>query len=102
MKQISFYDELLPAVLRGDKTITIRSQSGLQYQPGSPVTVISHSTGQHVGEIEITDVEAIAFHDINESHAQREQMSLPALKKLIAEIYPDTAQLTVISFKLIR
>jgi len=99
MNQISFYDELLPAVLSGDKTITIRRASGVQYQVGSQVNVISHSNSQTVGMIEITAIEAIRFQDINQSHARREQMSLPVLKQLINKIYPNNEQLTVISFK---
>ena len=102
INQLSFLDELLPAVQRGEKTITIRSQAGLKFQPGKRVQVVSHTTGQAVCEIEITAVEAIRFQDISESHARSEQMSLAALKELIAKIYPNTKQLSVISFTLIQ
>jgi len=99
---IRFYDNLIPAILSGDKTITIRSASGYRYKPGSRLDVLRDSNGERVAEIEITAVEAICFQDLNESHAEREAMSLTALKKLIAEIYPGIDHLTVISFKLIQ
>ena len=101
MTQIKFFDDLLPAVISGQKTITIRSLSGLKYLPGSCVQVISQTTGLCVCEIKIISVEAILFSQINDSHARREQMTLTDLKNLIAQIYPDTKQLSLISFKLL-
>ena len=98
---ISFYDDLIPVILSGDKTITIRSQADRRYQPGMYIEVLRHSNGERVAQIQILDVELIRFQDLDESHANREAMSLSALKQLIREIYPDTDNLIVISFKLI-
>ncbi len=102
MQQLSFYDALLPAVLSGKKTISIRSRKGLLYEPGTVVELCSHSTGQCFGTLIITAVEPLHYQQINETHAQLEQMSLVALRLLIKKIYPDTEHLSVISFKLIQ
>ncbi|MFV0544546.1 MAG: N(4)-acetylcytidine aminohydrolase [Marinicella pacifica] len=101
-RSIRFKDVFIPAVLKGNKTITIRSQAGQRYQPGEPLQVVRDSDGERVAMIKVLRVESILFQDLDESHAIREAMSLSALKKLIREIYPDSDNLTMISFKLIQ
>ena len=98
---IRFKDVLIPAVLKGNKTITIRSQAGQRYQLGEQIQVVRDSDGERVAMIEVLSVDSISFQDLDESYATREAMPLSALKKLIREIYPNTDLLTVISFKLI-
>ncbi|KAA3638893.1 MAG: ASCH domain-containing protein, partial [Proteobacteria bacterium] len=86
---IHFYDDLIPTVLSGDKTITIRSQTGRRYQPGMRLEVLRHSDGERVAEIEVVDVKNIHFQDLNDSHAVQEHMKLAELRELIQQIYPD-------------
>lgn len=98
---IRFKDNLIPAVLNGEKTITIRRQQDRRFQPGKRLDVLRDSDGQAVAKLEILTVERLPLGDLDESHARRESMSLPMLKQLITEIYPDTEHFAVISFKLI-
>lgn len=102
LQTIRFYDNLIPAVLNGDKTITIRSQAGRQYQPGRRLAVLRHSDGERVAEIEVMNVNNIHYQDLNDSHAVQEHMTLSELRKLIQEIYPNIEHLSVVSFKLIQ
>jgi len=99
---IRFYDDLIPAVLSGAKTITIRSQAGRQYQPGMRLEVLRHSDGERVAEIEVMSVKSLRYQELNDSHAVQEYMTLSELRELIQKIYPDIEHLSVISFKLIQ
>ena len=98
---IRFYNDLIPSVLSGKKTITIRRHSR-RYRPGRRFRMLRHSDGVQVGELEVLSVKDIRYQDLNDSHAVQEHMTLSELRKLIQEIYPDNKHLTVISFKLIQ
>lgn len=99
--RITFFEFLTPLITSGKKTITIRDKSESHYVVGSQVEVFTLETSQKVCDIEIESVEAIKFDDINELHAQQESLELQRLKDLIKEIYPDTNELFVITYKLI-
>ncbi|ABM02449.1 Uncharacterized conserved protein UCP029143 [Psychromonas ingrahamii 37] len=98
--KITFFEFLTPLIKSGKKTITIRDKSESHYLVGSQVEVFTLETDQKVCEIEIVSVEAIRFDLINEFHAQQEHLALPRLKELIKEIYPNTNELFVITYKL--
>lgn len=99
---IRFYNDLIPSVLSGKKTITIRRQSRCCYRPGRRFRMLRHSDGVQVGELEVLSVKDIRYQDLNDRHAAQENMTLSDLRKLIQKIYPGIEHLTVISFKLIR
>ena len=44
---------------------------------------------------------AVAFDELNDEHARQENMTLPELKQVIRDIYPDLPPLYVIEFKMI-
>lgn len=100
-KEITFFETLVPSILSGKKTITIRDESESHYVPNTIVDVLTLETNKKVGRIEIISVEPILFSQLNEIHAQQEFMKLSQLKELIRKIYPTSESLFVISFKLI-
>ncbi|QMV12897.1 N(4)-acetylcytidine aminohydrolase [Vibrio spartinae] len=97
--QITFFEFLTPFVAEGLKTITIRDRSESHYVVGSQVEVFTLETHQKVCDIEIVAVEPLRFDEINQDHARQEYLELPALKALIREVYPETDELFVITFK---
>ena len=100
--KISFFKFLTPLISSGQKTITIRDKTENNYVVGSQVEVFTLETAQKICDIEIKSVTPIRFNEINEFHAEQEAMSLPTLQKLIKEIYPNTDELFVITYKLTR
>lgn len=99
--QISFFEFLTPLISSGKKTITIRDKTESHYVVDSQVEVVTLETNQRICDIKIESVKPIKFDEINEFHAQQEAMSLPTLQKLIKEVYPNTDELFVITYKLI-
>ena len=99
--KISFFEFLTPLISSGKKTITIRDKTENNYVVGSQVEVVTLEANQTVCDIKIESVKPIQFNEINEFHADQEAMSLPTLQKLIKEIYPNTDELFVITYKLI-
>jgi len=99
--KITFFEFLTPLVSSGQKTITIRDKTENNYVVGTQVEVFTLETDQKICDIEIESVTPIRFSEINEFHAEQEPMSLPTLQKLIKEIYPNTDELFVITYKLI-
>jgi N4-acetylcytidine amidohydrolase len=100
--KITFYEFLVPSILSGKKTITIRDETESHFVPGTMVEVFTHETDIKICNIKIESVESILFDEINEFHAQQEFMDLSKLKKVIRDIYPNTEKLFVISYKLMK
>ncbi|WP_394205795.1 N(4)-acetylcytidine aminohydrolase [Shewanella waksmanii] len=99
--QITFFEFLTPLVASGKKTITIRDEAESHYVPGTQVEVFTLETQVKVCDIEIVSVEPILFSELNDYHAEQEYLPLEKLKQIIREVYPDTEQLYVISYKLV-
>ncbi|MDW6091491.1 N(4)-acetylcytidine aminohydrolase [Vibrio rhizosphaerae] len=97
--QITFFEFLTPFVAAGLKTITIRDRSESHYVVGSQVEVLTLETQQKVCDIEIIAVEPLRFDEINQFHARQEHLPLPQLKTLIRDVYPETDELFMITFK---
>ena len=101
MQTITFFQRFQSDILAGKKTITLRDQSESHFEAGQTVSVANLETGDCYGQLEILSVAWIKFDELNERHAQQENMTLAELKSLIREIYPDITQLYQISFKLL-
>ncbi|MDF2153416.1 N(4)-acetylcytidine aminohydrolase [Vibrio sp. CAU 1672] len=97
--KITFFDFLTPLVASGAKTITIRDNTEKDYPIGQQVEVFTLETDEKVCDIEVLSVVPITHDQINEFHAQQEALELPRLKSLIKEVYPNTDELYVITFK---
>ncbi|MCW8345620.1 N(4)-acetylcytidine aminohydrolase [Vibrio sp. ZSDZ65] len=97
---MTFFERFETDILAGTKTITIRDASEKDYQIGAVVPVSTFEDGREFCRLKVLSVDAIDFNDINDLHAEQENMTLPQLKNVIAEIYPGETQLFVIQFEL--
>ncbi|MGL5430413.1 MAG: N(4)-acetylcytidine aminohydrolase [Vibrio sp.] len=100
--KITFFESLTLLVASGQKTITIRDHAESHYVPGSRVEVFTLETDRKVCDIKIIAVEPLQFAAINQFHAEQEAMEVPQLKNLIKHIYPNTDELFVITYQLIK
>lgn len=100
--RITFFERLIPSILAGNKTITIRDKTENHYVPNSIVSLHALETNVYYGELKILSVKSLHFNDISVFHAQQEAMTLSELKTLIHEIYPDEGELYVIDFELTK
>jgi len=101
MQQITFYQRFEADIILGKKTITIRDGSDKNYIPGTVVQALTYENASNFAQLEIVSVESIQFNQLNKTHAQQENMSLSELKRVIQQIYPETQQLYVLSFRLL-
>jgi len=98
---MTFFERFEADILSGKKTITIRDESENDYMPDSIVQVSTYEQGRWFCALKINAVEAISFDKLSTFHAQQENMTLPELKQVIEEIYPNTQALYVISYQLV-
>ncbi|MDE8602203.1 N(4)-acetylcytidine aminohydrolase [Marinomonas sp. RSW2] len=101
LSKITFFERFEADILSGKKTITIRDEAEKDYAPNSVVQVSTYENDRWFCALKIQSVDAIAFSQLSEFHAQQENMTLPELKNVIQEIYPDVERLYVISYELI-
>ena len=99
--EMTFFERFETDILSGKKTITIRDESEKDYEINSVVQVSTYETGRWFCALKIVSVTAIQFDDLTEFHAQQENMSLPELKAVIREIYPNVDSLFVIAYCLV-
>lgn len=98
---ITFFERFEADILSGKKTITIRDESEKDYVPDSIVQVSTYEDERWFCQIKIVSVTPILFEGLSEVHAVQENMTLPELKKIIKDIYPNSQDLFVIKFELI-
>jgi len=101
MKNITFYSRFESDILAGRKTITLREASDAQFGPGDRVRVSRYEDEVFFCNIEIIAVTPVQFCELNQRHADQENMTLEALKQVISEIYPGLNELFMIEFRLI-
>lgn len=102
LSKITFFERFEADIISGKKTITIRDESGKDYSPNSIVQVFTYERDRWFCALKIKYVEKIAFIQLSEFHAKQENMTLPELKEVIQEIYPNVENLYVISYELIH
>lgn len=100
--EMTFFERFEGDITSGKKTITIRDQSEKDYLPGTIVSVSTFEDGREFCKLQIISVEPIQFAQLNEFHAQQENMTLATLKSVIQEIYPGIEQLYVITYSLAK
>ncbi|OEC46608.1 N(4)-acetylcytidine aminohydrolase [Aeromonas sp. DNP9] len=100
--EFTFFSRFVADIQAGRKTITIRDESEANWQPGQRLALFTNPEHQPFGTIEVLSVNAVAFDELNNEHARQENMSLPELKQVIRDIYPDLPPLYVIEFVLIE
>jgi len=100
--QITFFERFEADILSGKKTITIRDQSECNYVPGTSVKVSTFEDGREFCQLQVLAVQPIRFSELNQFHAEQENMTLMALKDVIQKIYPGIDQLYVVSYSLVN
>ncbi|CRL59478.1 N(4)-acetylcytidine aminohydrolase [Proteus vulgaris] len=100
--EITFFERLIPSILKEIKVITIRDESESYYKPGSVVELYANEHRTYYGKLKILAVSPLHYDDINAYHAQQEGMTLPVLKALIKDIYPTTQILYLIEYQLVK
>lgn len=96
---MTFFSRFVTDILAGKKVITIRDESENNYRPGSIVDVSTFEEGRWFCKLKIISVTPILFHELNEYHAEQENMTLEQLRSVIQEIYPGIDQLYVIQYQ---
>lgn len=99
---MTFFSRFENDILTEKKVITIRDHSEKDYQPGSIVEVSTLEEGRWFCRLKIINIEPILFDDLNEFHAQQENMTLTELKQVISDIYPGIEELYVIHYQLVE
>lgn len=99
--EITFFARFEGDIVAGKKTITIRDESESHYVPDSVVTVSTLEEGRVFCRLKILSVEPVAFSALTEFHAEQENMTLPQLKSVIQDIYPNIEELYVIHYQVL-
>jgi len=100
LSKITFFERFEADILSGKKTITLRDESEKNYTPNTLVQVSTYEDDRWFCALKIISVEAVAFNELSEFHAQQENMTLPELKAVIQDIYPGIEHLYMISYEL--
>lgn len=102
VKQISFYKKLVPLILSGKKTGTIRDKSESHYEPGQILDAITNEENKRFCQIEVLNIEKVAIDELNRSHAKAEGfLFVFPLKRVVRKIYSKESELYFIGFKVI-
>ncbi|UAN37125.1 N(4)-acetylcytidine aminohydrolase [Enterobacter asburiae] len=96
---ITFFQRFQDDILAGRKTITIRDKSESHFKTGDILRVGRYEDNGYFCTIEVTGTSTVTFDTLTQKHAEQENMTLDALKSVIAEIYPRQNQFYVIDFK---
>ncbi|EGO6714229.1 ASCH domain-containing protein [Escherichia coli] len=96
---ITFFQRFQDDILAGRKTITIRDESESHFKTGDVLRVGRFEDDGYFCTIQVTATSTVTLDTLTEKHAQQENMTLPELKKVIADIYPGQTQFYVIEFK---
>lgn len=100
--EMTFFECFETDILSKKKTITIRDETEKNYKINTQVQVSTYETGRWFCSLLIKDVQPICFSQLSQFHADQENMTLPQLKKIIREIYPNINALYVITYELIK
>lgn len=101
LTNITFFERFEADILSSKKTITIRDEAEKDFQPGTIIPVSTFEENRFFCHIKINAVTPIAFDQLSDFHAQQENMTLPILKQVIQDIYPNIQSLYVISYQLV-
>lgn len=98
---MTFFERFESDIMSGRKVITIRDESEKDYAVGSEVSVSTYEDNRYFCRLAIDSVTPITFDELNQYHADQENMTLDELKQIIEEIYPNKGQLYVVSYHLV-
>ncbi|MCA1921016.1 N(4)-acetylcytidine aminohydrolase [Buttiauxella noackiae] len=98
MNDITFFQRFENDIVAGRKTITLRDSSESHFTPGQQLRVGRYEDDVYFCTIEVVSVTPVALDQLTDEHARQENMTLPELKEVIAEIYPGLNELYAIVF----
>lgn len=101
LNKITFFTRFEQDIVAGRKTITIRDKSESYFQPNQVLAVYTNETDRFFDNIKVLSVTPIHFNELSEQHAQQENMTLPELRQVIKEIYPQDEWFWVMEFELV-
>ncbi|MGR5128968.1 N(4)-acetylcytidine aminohydrolase [Photobacterium swingsii] len=99
---MTFFERFEADILAKKKTITIRDEAESHYQVGSVVDVSTYEDGRWFCKLKIQAVTPVLFSELTDFHAQQENMTLPELKSVIQDIYPNIESLYVVTYQLVE
>ncbi|MCI1678481.1 MAG: N(4)-acetylcytidine aminohydrolase [Ewingella americana] len=102
MKNITFFSRFETDILAERKTITLREASDAQFSAGDKVRVSRYEDQVFFCNIEVIAVTPVLFSELNQRHADQENMTLAQLREVISEIYPGLNELFMIEFRLLK
>ena len=96
---ITFFQRFQDDILAGRKTITIRDAAESHFKAGDVLRVGRYEDDGYFCTIRVVATSTVTLDTLNERHAQQENMTLPQLREVIAEIYPEETLFYVIEFE---
>ena len=96
---ITFFQRFQDDILAGRKTITIRNAAESHFKTGDVLRVGRYEDDGYFCTIRVVATSTVTLDTLNERHAQQENMTLPQLREVIAEIYPEEKLFYVIEFE---
>ncbi|WP_154927369.1 N(4)-acetylcytidine aminohydrolase [Klebsiella grimontii] len=96
---ITFFQRFQDDILAGRKTITIRDAAESHFKAGDVLRVGRYKDDGYFCTIRVVATSTVTLDTLNERHAQQENMTLPQLREVIAEIYPEEKLFYVIEFE---
>ena len=96
---ITFFQRFQDDILAGRKTITIRDAAESHFKAGDVLRVGRYEDYGYFCTIRVVATSTVTLDTLNERHAQQENMTLPQLREVIAEIYPEEKLFYVIEFE---
>ena len=97
---ITFFQRFQDDILAGRKTITIRDAAESHFKTGDILRVGRYEDDGYFCTIRVLATSTVTLDTLTGLHAQQENMTLPQLKKVIAEIYPEEKQFYLIEFEM--
>ena len=96
---ITFFQRFQGDILAGRKTITLRDAAESHFKVGDILRVGRYEDDVYFCTIHVLATSTVTMDTLTDRHAEQENMTLPELKQVIADIYPDQTQFYVIEFK---
>ena len=96
---ITFFQRFQDDILAGRKTITIRNAAESHFKTGDVLRVGRYEDDGYFCTIRVVATSTVTLDTLNERHAQQENITLPQLREVIAEIYPEEKLFYVIEFE---
>ncbi|WMY76510.1 N(4)-acetylcytidine aminohydrolase [Buttiauxella selenatireducens] len=101
MNDITFFQRFESDIVAGRKTITLRDASESHFTTGQQLRVGRYEDDVYFCTIEVISVTPVMLDELTQEHARQENMTLPQLKEVIADIYPGLTALYAIVFRLV-